>query len=205
MKSNIVYEKLLVKRFDKKYKKFGKTIKSLGWDNSKNQRKRFENIFQISNLKKCKNILDVGCGFGDLFLFLKKYKIFLSYTGIDINENFIIINNKNKSLNKCVFDNKSIFDFKKKSDLIVSFGLLNYNKCSNKYVEYFIKECFKKSNKAVLIDFISDDQLNSRYKFINYHKPENIIKIIRKITKNYSLHSNYENIPQKEFTILLYK
>jgi len=203
MKNN--YEEILIKRFNKKIENYGYDIKSLGWDIKKNQNKRFNNIFKIINLKDCKTILDVGCGFGDLFKFIIKKKIKLKYSGIDINNNFIKICKKNFPSKNCKFYNKSIFNHNQSFDLTTSFGLLNYKKCTRSYIKKFVKKCFNKSNKSALIDFISDDQQINRDKFIIYHKPEIILKEIRKVTNNYALLSDYENIPQKEFTIILYK
>lgn len=75
MGSKEKYEKLIVKRFNKKFKEFGLNIRSIGWDNNKNQELRFKNIFKVANLKDCKNILDIGCGFGDLSTYIKKKKL----------------------------------------------------------------------------------------------------------------------------------
>ena len=88
------YEELIVRRFNNKFKKFGLNIKSIGWDNKKNQELRFKNIFKVANLGECRNILDIGCGFGDLAKYLKKQNIKIDYTGIDINDKFIEINKK---------------------------------------------------------------------------------------------------------------
>ena len=139
------------------------------------------------------------------FEIYKTKKLRLNYTGIDINNKFIEINKKTKNKEKFRYYNNSIFDFKKTNDLSVSFGLLNFKKCSNDYVKNFINESFIKSRKAFLVDFISNDHQKKRDDFINYHDPEKIIKIVRKNYKNFSLFSDYKSIPQKEFTIILYK
>ena len=115
------YESLIIKRFNNKFNKFGVNIKSIGWDNKRNQETRFENIFKVANLKECKSLLDIGCGFGDLLKFINKKKLKLNYTGIDINNKFIEINKKTKNKEKFRYYNNSIFDFKKTNDLSVSF------------------------------------------------------------------------------------
>ena len=123
----------------------------------------------------------------EIYIFLlKKNKIKLNYSGIDINKTFIEINKQNKDLKNCKFYNQSIFKFNKKFDVITSFGLLNYKKCTNIYIEKFIKSMFEKTKKAALIDFISEDQKFKKDNFIKYHKPENILKITKKkISKNF--------------------
>ena len=55
------YENIIITRFNNKFKKFGKNIRSLGWDNNVNQKIRFQNILKISNINHYNSILDVGC------------------------------------------------------------------------------------------------------------------------------------------------
>ena len=44
MRSTKKYENLIIRRFNLKFEKFGNNIKSIGWDNKKNQETRFKNI-----------------------------------------------------------------------------------------------------------------------------------------------------------------
>lgn len=200
------YENILVKRYNEKFSIHKNTIKSLGWDNKKNQNIRFLNILKIKNLKNCKSILDIGCGFGDLLRFLKINKIKLSYEGIDINKNFIEKNKKtfNKK-NKFYHKSLSNYSNKKKPDIVACFGLLNYkHNLKNDYISKFILTAYKKSKKVCIIDFISDEN-KKKENFIKYHKIINILKIIKKISPNFALYSDYKKIPQKEFCIIMYK
>jgi len=66
----------------------GYSPKSLQWSCKDTQHKRFELLTQIS--PTLTSVLDVGCGFGDLFSYLKeKKKISGNYIGIDFVESFI--------------------------------------------------------------------------------------------------------------------
>ena len=56
---------------------------SVGWGSKKSQNIRFKVLAEIGNLKN-KKILDYGCGLGDFYKFLQKYKIG-DYVGYDIN------------------------------------------------------------------------------------------------------------------------
>ena len=76
--------------YDSLIKQHGYDIKSLDWSNKKAQEDRFKTLTDIGDLSGCK-ILDVGCGFGDLYKWLNKQEIQVNYTGIDINPNFIKI------------------------------------------------------------------------------------------------------------------
>ncbi|MEA2017618.1 MAG: hypothetical protein U9N59_04145, partial [Campylobacterota bacterium] len=53
----------VVKRYSDRYKKFGHSPKSLGWDKGK-QNLRYHILFEEFDLEN-KSILDIGCGFGD--------------------------------------------------------------------------------------------------------------------------------------------
>ncbi len=76
-------------RYDNRLSIHGKDIKTLGWGNIEQQEYRFKNILNATDFNK-KNILDIGCGFGDLYDFLKNSQIKIqSYTGWDINENLL--------------------------------------------------------------------------------------------------------------------
>ncbi|WP_201030778.1 hypothetical protein [Leptospira borgpetersenii] len=77
-----------VERYNSRYEKLGKDVKSLGWGDKKQQIYRFEQVLSNVNLIN-KNILDIGCGFSDFLSYIQEKNIMFSkYTGWDINENF---------------------------------------------------------------------------------------------------------------------
>ncbi len=75
------------------YKKHGRSVQALCWLNERRQRLRFEKILQalpksIQNL----GIVDVGCGFGDLYLYMKEHKRPPKhYIGIEVLDEFVAI------------------------------------------------------------------------------------------------------------------
>ena len=52
---------------------------------------RFNVIKNYLKENNCKNLLDIGCGRGDLVNYLNKNQIKIKYIGLDINHNFIQI------------------------------------------------------------------------------------------------------------------
>ncbi|MEZ0227254.1 MAG: cyclopropane-fatty-acyl-phospholipid synthase family protein [Planctomycetota bacterium] len=66
----------------------GFTFKGLGYNNEESQRRRFEALVQVGDLRGAR-ILDVGCGLGDLAAFLRACGVAVDYTGIDICEHLI--------------------------------------------------------------------------------------------------------------------
>ena len=74
---------------DNRVIKFGENIQSSGWSSVESQYLRFDYLCRDFDLNG-KSILDVGCGKGDLVIYLKDKGInFSQYTGIDIAHKMI--------------------------------------------------------------------------------------------------------------------
>ena len=88
----------MVKRYSDRYNKLGYDVKTLGWGSKAQQYHRFENALNSGLDLENKSILDIGCGFGYFFIYLKNKKInFSHYTGADINSDLI---NEAKNVHK---------------------------------------------------------------------------------------------------------
>lgn len=88
------HEKKVIKFYSKRYKSIGNKIQSVGWNSVSNQNLRFKILLKNINLKN-KTILDYGCGFAHLLLYLRKNKNYpISYSGYDIVKEFIVLNKK---------------------------------------------------------------------------------------------------------------
>jgi SAM-dependent methyltransferase len=62
--------------------KHGASSHGVGWS-QRSQMRRFQEILKIGDLEGS-TVLDIGCGFGDFFGFLRERGIFVDYTGFDI-------------------------------------------------------------------------------------------------------------------------
>ena len=74
--------------YKKRVEKYGPDPRSVGWKNRYNQRIRFHTFCNEFNFSK-KSVLDVGCGVGDFYHYLKSLKKDVQYTGIDACEEMI--------------------------------------------------------------------------------------------------------------------
>ena len=91
-------KKNYIKRYNERLNKFGYNSKTLGWKGGyRKQKKRFCELLKICafSSKSVKSILDVGCGFGDLFRYISEHKINVNYHGVDINQALLDIGKKN--------------------------------------------------------------------------------------------------------------
>ena len=80
----------MIDRYSKRYHKLGYHVNTLGWGTTEQQEYRFSQTLDLATGFDGKAVLDIGCGFGDYFNFLKNNHVpFDSYTGYDLNPDLI--------------------------------------------------------------------------------------------------------------------
>lgn len=164
--------KVLRRFYDSRYRSYGYDPRSLGWIVG-TQQIRFKHLTSIGDLDGC-SVLDVGCGFGDLYGYLQAKGMNVDYTGIDLNPAFIKIARK-------VYPDATfiIGDFEKAQlnenfDWSFESGIFNLKIENNDaYIRNTLKKMFAVSRKGVAADF-----LNSRTMFkdstMYYQDPEEL-------------------------------
>lgn len=203
-------------RYTNRYNRMGKNISTLGWGSLEQQEYRFLQTLEATNFNN-KSILDIGCGFADLYKFLNKSSILpLSYTGWDLNPNFI---KESQSLNSSI-TSFEVMDISREDhirgkhenfDIAIMLGLLNYNlgdpNLNLAFTKTLIKNAFYLVKEVLIIDFLSTKMTDSYPKedFVFYHNPSKMLDYALSITSNTILKHNYASIPQKEFILFLYK
>lgn len=206
--------KQTIERYSKRLSELGHDVRTLGWGSSSQQIARFQNLLNTLDLSG-KSILDIGCGFGDLFSYLKSENIpFRGYLGWDVNDKFIDLASSSYHLTTAEF---AVFDMLNESpkaamaDVGVMLGLLNYNygsqEINQRFVEQMLSNAFKTVNDCLFVDFISTyrDPTYPYEDFIYYQDPSIMLKIGLSMTSNLRLLHDYAPIPQKEFSLILYK
>lgn len=193
----------IIKRYNDRIEKFGNNISALASGTEERRNLRFRILTEIG-INEADSVLDLGCGYGDYYLYLKKrYKNF-SYMGIDINQNLIDFARKRfEEVNFKVLDiqNESPGRF----DYVVSTSCFNLNlgETSNyDFIEDILKKSYNAANKGVAIDFLTsyvDFKGNAEEAF--YYEPEKIFKIAKSISKRVCLRHDY---PLFEFCVYLY-
>jgi len=187
----------IIKHYNDLYKIYGQKPGALGWLKGR-QNIRFRVMSEIGKMQNSK-ILDVGCGFGDLSLFLKsKYRI--KYLGIDINPKFIEIA-KQRNL-KTRFQVRDIEKrkFNEKFDWVFAIGTTN-KAGSYEYIENLLSEMLRLAKKGVAMDFMSTyvDFKNSGAFYVS---PEKMFKIAKNLSRRVVIRHDY--LPF-EFCVYIYK
>jgi len=182
------------------FEQYGFDPKSVGWGIKKGKQSlRFEILCQIGNLLNS-SILDVGCGFGDLFGYLRYRKIKVKYHGIDINPNLVNIGKKfypGIYIEHRDFEKKK---FAKKFDWVLASGITSHGS-TYPHLKGVMKEMYRICKKGYAMNFVSDN-VDYKTKGLFYSSPEKILSITKSMTNRFILRHDYMPF---EFTLYVYK
>lgn len=197
------------------FQSYGKDERSLGWTRQK-QNIRFREIMRHVFLKKSRRqkttLLDLGCGFGDLNLFLEREGYSdVDYYGLDIIPDFIQIA---KDLNKHIEDHfycSNFTDFALSNartwDWIVESGFFGHRLYDTEdacyeYVRSVMSRSFSICNVGICFDFLSD-RVDYRTSQQDFHaKPETILELAYNFSRNVMLDNS---VMPFEFNITIWK
>lgn len=180
------------------FKVNGITPAALGWPKGR-QNLRFKVMSEIGIINNSE-ILDVGCGFGDLLSYFKSKRIDVKYTGVDINPLFLEVAKNKHPFANFFHRDIEINKFKKKFDWCFAIGTTNM-KANYKYIEKLLGEMLKISKKGVAMDFMSS-YVDFKKPESSHFDPEKIFKIAKKLSKRVVIRHDY--LPF-EFCVYIYK
>lgn len=202
-----MYEKLR-ERYKNSFRIYGAgDERSLMWTKNK-QYIRFEQLLRFL-FSGSGTLLDVGCGFGDLFLWLKDtiYNQEIEYFGIDIMPEFIdaaveLTGEQSK------FECQDILSLTDRSyDYVVASGIFGskiFDEDEKNYlhIENVIKKSMDICKIGVSFDFLSD-KTDFRNSETNFHaSPEKILQLAYKFSRNIILNNS---VMPFEFCITIFK
>lgn len=167
--------------------------------------KRFEKIYELGDYND-KKVLDVGCGLGAFYKFLKDRGFSGRYTGYDINELMI---EKAKGKYREISNNFTVKDIIEEDvddefDYTVSIGPLNLkfdNGINIKTTKILLKRMFEISKIAFAISMtssLSKKKNNDTF----YYNPFEIGEYISGFTNNYRIDHSF--LPH-DFVLFVYK
>jgi len=200
------------KRYTDRYIEMGRNIKTLGWGSTEQQQYRFDQTLQVGVDLHNKTILDIGCGFGDYYHFLKHKNIqFSSYTGYDLTPNLVKeADLETKECVDCNFYVQNILNISREQtfDVGIMLGLCNVNLIdiidNYKYAAEVLKNAFDRVD-VLIVDFLSNklDMSYPEESFVFYYNPSKILEVGLELTPYAVLNHDYKPIPQKEFMLIL--
>jgi len=147
--------KLMIKRHAHSFQQHGYTPNALFWSSRGIQKVRFKALAEIG-INEHDSLLDVGCGFADLYSWLKAQKVQTHYTGIDLSQDIL---NKGMELHpKLNLLHGELFDFdwpNASFDWVFLSGTLNWNLHDDgKYARQLIEQMLKLCSKGVAFNML---------------------------------------------------
>jgi SAM-dependent methyltransferase len=202
------YEKLLAQH--------GENYRALDWNSPESQRLRyqvFKELFIYGKKASGISVLDVGCGFGDFYGFLKAEGLLtrhrISYFGYDLSPKLLEV--ARKKYREAKFELKDILEerYLPKFDYVFSSGVFNirFAEASEhlEYVKEMLMRMYDLANYGVAANFLSEGMLptnidqSSQYFFF---KPEEVLSFCRYLCSRFILRHDYH---PGDFTVYLLK
>ena len=183
------------------FKKYGYDIKALYSGTEERRRIRFQILCEVGLQSGC-SVLDLGCGFGDFYGYLREQGIAAHYTGYDINPNLI-------EVAKGVYPDAEFYvkdiqiDTFPEFDYIVSTSAFNSpltGQDNYSFAENILNICYNHAQRGVAIDFLSS-YVDFENPILFHYSPERMFSIAKKITKRVCLRHDY---PLFDFCMYLY-
>lgn len=189
--------------YNSKLTEYAQDVRALGWGNIRSQEIRFRVLSEIGDFKD-KSILDVGCGFGDFYGFLKRVAYVKSYLGIDIHQK--MLDEARKRYPEAKFEIKDILEDSNndKFDYIVASGIFGLETINwDEITQKMISRMYELSNVGVSVNFLSSFTNRQTPPHAHYANPLDMLNyIIKNLSTRVTLRHDY--MPN-DFTIYIYK
>ena len=165
----------------------------LGWENQRAQELRFEVLKSV--FFQGASILDVGCGLGNLYDYLKKQDYNFNYTGVDILPEMISRAKERKP--QVEFHCANIFEddlFQgRKFDVIYASGIFNIELGNN---EVFLRNALQKfvllSNKFIVFNLLHERSATKEGGYY-YQTPDTVQKLFPPVKKIFFIDDYLDN------------
>jgi SAM-dependent methyltransferase len=183
-------KKQLIENYRECFRQYGDTPEAVQLS-SDGQLERFEKLAQIAQLDGC-SVLDIGCGLGHLYPFLKARFSNISYTGVDLCPDSVAhaAGRYPEASFRCLdLTSQSIgetFDF------VLMSGLFNNSFAgSDDYMHELLRTAFQLCKKGMAFNFIST-YVSRRDAEMAYHAPSAVLDFcIAELSPKVSLYHHY--------------
>ncbi|MDX8388858.1 MAG: class I SAM-dependent methyltransferase [Mariprofundaceae bacterium] len=192
----------LIERHQASLSHFGYSTEALFWESRGVQKVRFKTLAEIG-IPAGDSLLDVGCGFADLYSWLQGYELPVIYTGIDLSQEIldkgIEMNPKLDLLQGEIFD----FDWQaQRFDWVFLSGTLNWNLHDDgEYARRVIREMFRLARLGVAFNMLDNRDLDAAMlQDLCAYDREEIFSFCKEIAPDSQLITGYHD---NDFTIYL--
>jgi SAM-dependent methyltransferase len=190
-----------IRRYAERLDRLGPGVETLGWRDRGQQHLRFDILVGDAQALQGKRILDVGCGFGDLYDYLESRGVRAHYTGCDISPNVLqIARERHPAL---TFEERDILEqpfADRVFDHVFMSGMFNHRLADNRgFMERTLAAAFRASRLGAAANMMTD-QVDYRDDHLYYFSPEAVLAFCRTLSPRVALRHDY---PLYEFTVFV--
>lgn len=200
------------RHYSQKFAEFGATARGVDWNKKEDVQLRYEKMLAVIEQGSIIpgtpiNLLDVGCGYGELLRYAQQKGLKLQYTGIDVASNMISWAKKHLPEGEFIEDDFMEHDFdESKFNYVVCNGILTQKlKTSffdmDKFAKKIIKKMFSLCNQGaafnVMTTYVNYFSPNLYYK----HPSEMLAYCLSEISQKIKIDHSYGLY---EYTLYLY-
>ncbi|HUY33259.1 MAG TPA: class I SAM-dependent methyltransferase [Pirellulales bacterium] len=190
-------------RYVERLERFGHDPRTLGWASGK-QAERFAVLTSFVSLDEARSILDVGCGFGDLYDFLLRAGYRGRYTGLDLVPELIEAGRAAYPAADLRVADLAELGSDERFDLVVASGIFNAklsHEPSWNHMTVTLARMFALCEVAAATDFLTS-YVDFERADLHYVSPEQTFRFAKGLTRRVILAHHYMPF---EFAICLYK
>ena len=174
----------------------------VGWGSRESQERRFVVLAQVGDLSG-KTVLDMGCGLGNLYAYLKSWHVACDYVGIDINARMIA--RARERFPEASFETMDILALGEalpRYDFVLLSGAFNLTQDNQKeFVEAMIRCMYQMARTAVAFNILS-----AKADFFEpgeyYARPGEMLDFCLTLSRRVILRHDY--MPH-DFTVYMYR
>lgn len=195
-------QSLIIERYNARVQELGETPQALGWRDAAQQNLRFKALLGIGDCSHT-SVLDVGCGFGDFYGFLKRHNISdVRYSGTDLNPTLIDVARRSHPTGSFyVTPNLNSFEDGEVDYVFIS-GLFNFRIADNiAFMHQTVREAFRIARRGVAFNLLGS-YVDFREPHLFYYSETEAFSFAKSLTRFVTLRSDYRLY---EFAIYLYK
>ncbi len=194
-----------VRRYEKRLQELGYSPATLGWGTHGRQEVRFAVLAEFALRDDGSSVLDVGCGFCDLYGFLKSQGWRGRYTGIDIVPGLLgVARQRHPGLDVREIDITDPTILLDEYDFVISSGVFNAalpSGTNESYIEASLKRMLQLSRQATCVDFLSS-YVDFRKQGAHHTDPCWAFALAMRMTRRVILRDDY--MPY-EFSMFLFR
>lgn len=180
------------------------TSQALGWKNRETQFEKFAELCKLGDFTN-RNVLDLGCGHGDLFAYLLERHSGIQYVGIDQFDSFLeLAVQRYGQYANCRFYRGDFAAIPLvTADYVVCSGALNYRQSESGYLQQMIARFFGAARIGLGINLLRRVDFSAG--ILVAFDPEKVLRFCKQIASRVCLVEPSGDAQEDYYSVFLYR